>query len=126
MKTILIVEDDPTSMKLFRNLLEGEGYAIRSAGDGNQALDQMEKEKPDMVLMDIQLPGVSGIEVYRLMQQRDELCDIPVVAISAFALAGDRERILEIGFDTFIAKPISLPNFRNIIGSIIENAPLDG
>lgn len=126
MKKILVVEDDPTSSKLFRDLLTYDSHDVRCAVDGPSALKQMKEQPPDMVLMDIQLPGISGIEVYRSMKEVEELTAVPVVAISAFALAGDRARILEIGFDAFIPKPISLPGFRNIIGAILENSNPEG
>lgn len=110
-KKILIVEDNELNMKLFNDLLEAHGYGTVQTNDGRDVMDLARQHKPDLVLMDIQLPGISGLEVTRMLKADDELRHIPVLAITAFAMKGDEEKIREGGCDDYIAKPISVPNF---------------
>ena len=92
-KTVLIVEDNELNMKLFNDLLEAHGYATLQTGNGIEALDLARAHHPDLILMDIQLPEVSGLEVTKWLKEDDELRDIPVIAVTAFAMKGDEERI---------------------------------
>ena len=110
-KTVLIVEDNELNMKLFRDLLEIHGYQTLEARTGPEALDALKDNHPDLILMDIQLPEVSGLEVTREIKNSPELADIPVIAVTAFAMKGDEERIREGGCEDYIAKPISVATF---------------
>lgn len=114
-KTILIVEDNELNMKLFRDLLEAQGYGILQTRDGMQALDLARKEKPDLIIMDIQLPQVSGLEVTKWIKADDDLRHIPVIAVTAFAMKGDEEKIREGGCEAYVAKPISVKDFLSTI-----------
>src|SRR6202051_2497984 len=96
-KTVLIVEDNELNMKLFHDLLDANGYNILQTKDGMEALDLAREHRPDLILMDIQLPEVSGLEVTKWLKEDPELQAIPVVAVTAFAMKGDEERIREEG-----------------------------
>jgi two-component system cell cycle response regulator DivK len=110
-KTVLIVEDNELNMKLFRDLLEAHGYQTSGTSNGFEALDLVRKLRPDLILMDIQLPQVSGLEVTRWIKDDPELRSIPVVAVTAFAMKGDEERIREGGCEAYLSKPISVGKF---------------
>ena len=110
-KTVLIVEDNELNMKLFHDLLEANGYRVLQTRDGLSALDLARHHMPDLIIMDIQLPEVSGIEVTKWLKEDDELKSIPVIAVTAFAMKGDEEKIREGGCEAYIAKPISVANF---------------
>jgi two-component system cell cycle response regulator DivK len=110
-KTVLIVEDNELNMKLFRDLLEIHGYQTLEARTGPEALECLKENHPDLILMDIQLPEVSGLEVTREIKSSPELSDIPVIAVTAFAMKGDEERIRQGGCEDYIAKPISVASF---------------
>ena len=110
-KTVLIVEDNELNMKLFRDLLEAHGYQTSGTSNGFEALNLVRKMRPDLILMDIQLPQVSGLEVTRWIKDDPELRAIPVVAVTAFAMKGDEERIRRGGCESYISKPISIGTF---------------
>jgi len=110
-KTILVVEDNDLNMKLFHDLLEAHGYQILQTKDGMEALKIARESHPDLILMDIQLPEVSGLEVTKWLKEDAELRNIPVVAVTAFAMKGDEEKIREGGCEAYIAKPISVASF---------------
>jgi len=110
-KTVLIVEDNELNMKLFRDLLEAYGYETSGTSNGQEALGLVRKLRPDLVLMDIQLPQVSGLEVTRWIKDDPELRSIPVIAVTAFAMKGDAERIREGGCEAYLSKPISVGKF---------------
>ncbi len=110
-KTVLVVEDNVLNMKLFHDLLKAHGYNVLQTRDGMEALRLARQHRPDMIIMDIQLPGISGLEVTKWLKDDEMLKTIPVVAITAFAMKGDEERYLEGGCDAYIAKPISIANF---------------
>ncbi len=110
-KTVLIVEDNELNMKLFHDLLEAQGYGILQTRDGMEALKMAREHKPDLILMDIQLPEVSGLEVTKWIKEDDDLKAIPIIAVTAFAMKGDEEKIREGGCEAYIAKPISVSNF---------------
>ena len=110
-KTVLVVEDNVLNMKLFHDLLKAHGYNVLQTRDGMEALSLARQHRPDMILMDIQLPDISGLEVTKWLKDDETLKTIPVVAITAFAMKGDEERYLEGGCDAYIAKPISIANF---------------
>ncbi len=110
-KTVLVVEDNELNMKLFHDLLEAHGYNILQTKDGMDALRIAREHKPDLILMDIQLPEVSGLEVTKWIKEDEDLKSIPVIAVTAFAMKGDEEKIREGGCEAYIAKPISVTNF---------------
>ena len=120
-KTVLIVEDNELNMKLFHDLLDAHGYNILQTKDGMEALDIAREHHPDLILMDIQLPEVSGLEVTKWLKDDAELKAIPVVAVTAFAMKGDEERIREGGCEAYLSKPISVGKFietiRHFLGS---------
>ncbi len=119
-KTILIVEDNELNMKLFHDLLEAQGYALLQAREGPQALQLARAHRPDLIVMDIQLPSTSGLEVTRWLKEEPELAHIPVVAVTAFAMKGDESRILEGGCEAYIAKPISVGRFLETVRRLLE------
>jgi two-component system cell cycle response regulator DivK len=110
-KRVLIVEDNELNMKLFHDLLEAHGYSTLQTKDGMEALRIARRERPDLILMDIQLPEVSGLEVTKWIKEDDDLRSIPVIAVTAFAMKGDEEKIREGGCEDYIAKPISVARF---------------
>lgn len=114
-KTVLIVEDNELNMKLFHDLLEAHGLGTVETSDGNQVLDLAREHKPDLILMDIQLPEVSGLDVTKWLKDDEELKDIPVVAVTAFAMKGDEQKIREGGCEDYISKPISVTRFLEVI-----------
>lgn len=114
-KTILIVEDNELNMKLFNDLLEAHGYGVIQTRDGLSALELARENRPDLILMDIQLPEVSGIEVTKWLKEDDDLRHIPVIAVTAFAMKGDEEKIREGGCEAYISKPISVVSFLETI-----------
>lgn len=110
-KTVLIVEDNDLNMKLFNDLLEAHGFRTLQTKDGMEALRIARRSRPDLILMDIQLPEVSGLEVTKWIKEDDDLRTIPVIAVTAFAMKGDEEKIREGGCEDYIAKPISVARF---------------
>jgi len=110
-KTVLIVEDNELNMKLFHDLLAAHGYRTIQTRNGLDALPLAREHRPSLILMDIQLPEVSGLEVTRWLKDDDELRDIPVIAVTAFAMKGDEERIRSGGCEAYISKPISVVSF---------------
>ncbi len=110
-KTVLVVEDNELNMKLFHDVLEAGGYNVLQAKDGMGGWRIAREHRPDLIVMDIQLPEVSGLEVAKWLKDDETLKSIPVIAITAFAMAGDEEKILEGGCDAYIVKPISISNF---------------
>ena len=119
-KTVLIVEDNELNMKLFHDLLEAHGYNILQARDGMEALKIARDKRPDLILMDIQLPEVSGLEVTKWIKEDDRLKAIPVIAVTAFAMKGDEEKIREGGCEAYIAKPISVQNFLETVQKFLN------
>ena len=110
-KTILIVEDNALNMKLFNDLLASRGYAILQSIDGNDVMEIARDGSPDLIIMDIQLPMQSGLELTMELKANEVYKDIPVIAVTAFAMKGDEEKIRQAGCDDYIAKPISIPAF---------------
>ncbi len=121
-KTVMIVEDNELNMKLFNDLLEAKGYRTVQTRNGMEAMDLARAEKPDLILMDIQLPEVSGLEVTRWLKDDDQLHTIPVIAVTAFAMKGDEERIRQGGCEAYISKPISVIKFLETIQTYLGDA----
>ncbi len=118
-QSVLIVEDNELNMKLFNDLLAAHGYRTIQTRNGFEALELARKHRPDLILMDIQLPEVSGLEVTRWLKDDDELCQIPIVAVTAFAMKGDEERIRSGGCEAYISKPISVLGFLDTVRRFI-------
>ena len=119
-KTVMIVEDNELNMKLFNDLLEANGYNIIQTRDGLEALKLPRQHKPDLILMDIQLPEVSGLEVTKWIKEDDNLKSIPIIAVTAFAMKGDEEKIREGGCEAYIAKPISVATFLQTVQRFLQ------
>ena len=119
-KTVLIVEDNELNMKLFHDLLDAHGYRTIQTRDGLEALDLARKHTPDLILMDIQLPEVSGLEVTKWLKEDDSLKQIPVIAVTAFAMKGDEEKIRQGGCEAYISKPISVMHFLETIRKFLR------
>ena len=121
-KTVLIVEDNELNMKLFHDLLDAHGYRTLQTRSGIDALGLARKHRPDLILMDIQLPEVSGLEVTKWLKDDEELRDIPVIAVTAFAMKGDEERIRQGGCEAYISKPISIAAFLETVRRFLGEA----
>ncbi len=119
-KTVLIVEDNELNMKLFNDLLEAHGYKTIQTRNGVEAVELTRQHMPDLILMDIQLPEVSGLQVTQWIKDDDALRHIPVIAVTAFAMKGDEEKIRQGGCEAYLSKPISVAKFvetvRNYLG----------
>jgi two-component system cell cycle response regulator DivK len=114
-KKILIVEDNDLNLKLFNDLLEAHGYKTEEIKDGLDAVAVVKRHKPDLIIMDIQLPEISGLDVTRKIKADKEICDIPIIAVTAFAMKDDEEKILRAGCQAYISKPISIAGFLDTI-----------
>ena len=121
-KKVLIVEDNELNMKLFHDLLEAQGYETLETREGLSALSLAREHRPDLILMDIQLPEISGLEVTKWLKEDDDLSHIPVVAVTAFAMKGDEERIRQGGCEAYISKPISVTMFLDTVRQFIGEA----
>jgi two-component system cell cycle response regulator DivK len=119
-KRVLIVEDNELNMKLFHDLLEAHGYATLQTRDGGEALRLARQHRPDLILMDIQLPTVSGLEVTKWIKEDDTLKTIPVVAVTAYASKSDEQKIREGGCEDYIAKPISVAKFLQTVERLLS------
>lgn len=112
---ILIVEDNELNMKLFHDLLEAHGFKTVQTNSGKEVMDLAREHHPDLILMDIQLPEVSGLDVTKWLKADDELKSIPVIAVTAFAMKGDEQKIRDGGCEDYISKPISVSDFMDTI-----------
>jgi two-component system cell cycle response regulator DivK len=119
-KRVLIVEDNDLNMKLFHDLLEAHGYDTLQTKDGMEALELARQHHPDLILMDIQLPEVSGLEVTKWIKDDPNIKDIPIVAVTAFAMKGDEEKIRDGGCEAYIAKPISIAHFLETVKRFLK------
>jgi two-component system cell cycle response regulator DivK len=120
--TILIVEDHELNMKLLHDLLEVHGYGILQAREGLVALELARQHHPSLILMDIQLPDISGLEVVRLLKEDERTRTIPIVAVTAFAMAGDEQRMLAGGCDAYVSKPISIRDFLRLVEEFVSHS----
>lgn len=119
-RTILIVEDNPMNLKLARDVLEAKGYRVVAAENGEDGVALAGAEHPDLVLMDIQLPGIDGVEALRRLREDPATSRILVVAFTASVMAGERSRVTAAGFDAFVSKPIDLKPFLATIAKLLE------
>ena len=113
----MIVEDNPQNMRLFEMILSAKSYTLLKAVDGEEALDMAMREHPDLIIMDIQLPGMNGLEVTRRLRENSAFSRIPIIAITAFAMKGDKEKAIEAGCSAYMTKPF---NIRELTGMIAE------
>jgi two-component system cell cycle response regulator DivK len=122
-KRILIVEDDRLSMTLLSDFLNAHGYRVLKTSEGLKAINLARDEQPDLILMDIRLPGISGFEVTRLLKQDNQTKAIPVIAVTAFATPGDEIKALESGCAAYITKPVNVDELLRTIGSFLSSSP---
>ncbi|TAN44264.1 MAG: response regulator [Nitrospirae bacterium] len=120
MSRILIVEDNEKNRKLFKLVLGSIGHELLLAENGEEGIKTAEDERPELILMDIQMPVMDGISALKALKAADETRDIPVVALTSYAMKGDRERLLDIGFTAYMAKPIDVDKFKKMVGEILE------
>jgi two-component system cell cycle response regulator DivK len=112
---ILLVEDDFMNMKLAQHVLETEGYTVVKATTGQEALQKIKANPPDLILMDVQLPDIDGLTLVRIIRAKAMTRDITILALTAYAMKGDREKILKIGCNDYISKPINVQEFINTV-----------
>jgi two-component system cell cycle response regulator DivK len=115
MTKVLVVEDTPLNMELIIEIVDSQGFEVDSAEDGEKALKMVEKNVYDLILMDIELPGMDGVEVARMIKTKPAYKDVPVLALTAYAMKGDKERLIGKGFNGYISKPIDVPGFMEIL-----------
>ena len=123
---ILIVEDNPQNMKLVLMTLRRYGYNLLGATDGEEALKTAKREKPDLIIMDIQLPKMNGLEVTRKLRQMPAFSHIPIIAITAHAMKGDEEKIMEAGCDAYLPKPINTRQLPKVIAEMLQRHRIGG
>jgi CheY-like chemotaxis protein len=119
---ILVVEDDPLSALLVHDLLTSRGHEVRAAATVDEAVTQLKRQRPDLLLLDVQLPGGGGQAVVQAVRADPGLASLQVVALTALAMAGDRERILALGFDAYLSKPLSLKAFFALVDELLAKA----
>jgi CheY-like chemotaxis protein len=120
MATIVVAEDDPSSRELVCEILEAQGYHVIEACNGRDALDQIEKTCPDLLVMDIQMPLIGGLAAIERIRQDQRFANLRVLAVTAHAMAGDRERILASGFDGYVSKPIDATTFKKSVRDLLR------
>lgn len=123
MSTILIVEDNPRNMKLVRDVLQVKGHATLEAANAEDGIALARERMPDLILMDIQLPGMSGIDALRVLRGDAATERIPVIAVTASVMQQDRKLITEAGFDAYVGKPITLAEFLQAVNDILGRRP---
>jgi CheY-like chemotaxis protein len=119
---ILVVEDNPLNRLLVHDILELRGHAVVEAATVDEARELLQRERPDLLLLDVQIPGGGGEAVIREVRQRAELADLPIVAVTSLAMPGDRERLLSIGFQGYLSKPIDTRTFAAAVESYLKSA----
>jgi len=122
---ILIVEDNPPNMRLMEMTLRAKGYTLLRATDGEEALDMAIKNKPALIIMDIQLPKVNGLEVTKRLRQMPDFNHIPIIAVTAYAMRGDEERIIKAGCDAYLSKPINTHQLAEIVTKMLLQGQKD-
>jgi len=116
---ILIVEDNPPNMRLIEMVLRAKGYTLLKATDGEEALDMAMRERPDLIIMDIQLPKLNGLEVTKKLRETPALSHIPIIAVTAYAMRGDKERFIDGGCDAYLSKPINTRELPGVIAQML-------
>ena len=123
MARILVVEDNALNIKLFCDLLNAHGHETEPVTDSREALEAARAFKPDLVITDIQLPHITGIELMELLRADEELKDVPIMAVTAYAAAGDDERIRAAGAQAYVSKPISVMRFAETVNELLDGKP---
>lgn len=121
-KKVMIIEDNELNMKLFRDLVELSGYDVVELRSGSHAMEVALAEKPSLLVLDIQLPEISGIEIIKYFKANEQLKSIPIIAVTAFAMAKDEESIKAAGCEYYMSKPINIANFQSVLKSYLANA----
>ncbi len=116
---ILIVEDNPQNMRLVEMVLRTQNYTLLRATDGEEALDMAKRERPDLIIMDIQLPKMNGLEVTRKLRETPAFSHTPIIGVTAYAMKGDRERVIESGCDAYLSKPISTRELPGVVAEML-------
>ena len=119
-KKVLCIEDNPTNLILVSRIVEAEGHELLQAEDGYAALDLLDKETPDIILLDINIPGIHGLELAERIKANDRIAHIPLIATTANVLVGDRERCLEAGCDDYLPKPLDIRKLRSLMRTYLE------
>jgi two-component system cell cycle response regulator DivK len=119
-KTVLIAEDNDLNLKLFNDLLQIRGYRTILVRDGTKVVETLRESPADLVLMDIQLPGISGLDITKLIKADEQLKNIPIIAVTAYAMKGDEQKIRDGGCDAYISKPITVPVFMELVTKFLE------
>ena len=119
-KKILVVEDNPMNMELFKDLLEDQDYEVYGAENAQEALDQVKTNTFDLILMDVQLPGMDGLTATKIIKEDHKNENIPVIALTAYAMKGDEERVREAGCDGYITKPINTKEFPKTVSGFLD------
>ena len=119
-KTILLVEDDFMNMKLAQHVLESDGYTVLKATTGQEALNQIQNNSPDLILMDIQLPDIDGMTLVRIIRAKDTTKETAILALTAYAMKGDREKIIKTGCNDYISKPINVEKFITTVRKYLD------
>ena len=119
-KSVLVVEDNELNMRLFCDLLEAYGFDTFECRDGSGAIDIAREHRPDLIIMDIQLPEVSGLDITRWIKDDEELAHIPVLAVTAFAMRADEQRVREAGCEAYLSKPIQISSFIRAVQNLME------
>lgn len=121
-KTVLVVEDNDLNLKLFCDLLTAHGYRAEEVRDGSEVLDRARSTRADLIIMDIQLPHVSGLELIEQIKESPDLASIPIMAVTAYAAKGDEERIRLAGADAYVPKPVTVTRFLEAVRALIGDA----
>jgi two-component system cell cycle response regulator DivK len=124
-KKILVVEDNELNLKLFCDLLRAHGYEAGPVRDGREAVEQTRVFRPDLIIMDIQLPHIIGLELIEQLKSDPDLKAIPVMAVTAYAARGDEERIRDAGAESYVSKPISVVKFVESVNALLGSGPID-
>lgn len=114
-KTVLCIEDNKTNMLLVSRIVEAEGYELLRAEDGPSALSMLEQQEPDLILLDVNIPGIHGLDLARMIKDDERLARIPLIATTANVLVGDKERCLEAGCDEYLPKPLDIRRLRQVM-----------
>jgi two-component system cell cycle response regulator DivK len=120
LKKVLIVEDNPKSMRLIKMVLGNKGYSLLEATDGEEALAVAVEGRPDLIIMDIQLPKMNGLEVTRRLRQTPGFSQVPIIALTASAMEGDRDKIIEAGCDVYVSKPIDIHQLPELVAEMLR------
>ncbi|MGQ9607811.1 MAG: response regulator [bacterium] len=119
---ILVIEDNDRNRRLVKILLNSKGYDVIEAKTGEEAIKYLQDEKPDLILLDIQLPNMDGLTLAKNIKSKPELKDIPIIAVTAYAMKGDKERVLEAGCDAYVSKPIDTHALPELVESFIQKS----